>query len=45
MSCDFSEAAEYLSEYADFAKDLRALINSKRNNFSESSDFLIEALA
>ncbi len=42
---DAAEVAEYLSEYADFAKDLRALIGSKKNLSNESSEFFIDTLA
>jgi hypothetical protein len=45
LHCDVIEVAEYLSEYADFAKDLRALIYSIKNRSKESSDFLIDTLA
>lgn len=45
LNCDSLEVAEYLSEYADFAKDLRALIHSKRSHSNESSEFLVDTLA
>lgn len=45
LKCDAVEVAEYLSEYADFAKDLRLLIYSTKKYSNEPSDFLLDTLA
>ncbi len=45
LHCDAADLAEYLSEYADFCRDLQALIHTIKNNRHENSDFLVETLA
>ena len=45
LTLESAEVAEYLSEYADFAKDLRAMIYSQKNHSNELSDFMVDTLA
>lgn len=45
LHCEVADLAEYLSEYADFARDLKALIQAIKINRHQDADFLLETLA